>query len=150
MGVVFDGPNKRINCLSGTTTLDMVEVYSSWKEWMLLSDNAKYQFAFTVIGGDEIAPGEYLGRTFFLENGWKIKPQEASHVLTVIGNLYSRDGLSPFVTTSGAYNVSIRSKFSNLIDMIATGGGSALTKEEIADEVMSRDVLTEENFLALK
>lgn len=139
--VTFDGDNKLIIVNNGITTIDIkTDVYSDWKEWILLSDNSKYPQVISVIGGDEISPSIFLGATFFLENGWKIRPYEGNHTLTVSGNLYTRDGSSPFVSTVGSYNVLIKLTTSNLINTVATdgSGGSSYTPSEIADAVWAK------------
>lgn len=124
MGVTFNGSGKLIICDAGTTSLDMKDVYSRWKQWVITSDNAKYPEAFSAIGGDSLVGGKFLGTTYFLENGWKIRPQEANHTLSVTGNLYSRDGSSPFVSTLGSFNVRIEMQVSNLVDQVATTGAA--------------------------
>jgi hypothetical protein len=69
------------------------------------------------VGGDPISATKNLGLTFFMINGWRIRPQEADHRLTVIGNLYTDPaGFSPFVSTLGVYNVTIEMQVSNLSD----------------------------------
>ncbi len=117
MGVQFDGPNKLIICTPGTVRIDVADVYSRWKEWVAASDNLKYLEAFSVIGGDPLPGGQFAGSTFFLENGWKIRPQEADHLLEVYGNLYSRSGGDPFVSTIGSYSVRIAMRTSNLVQV---------------------------------
>jgi len=53
MKITFDGGNKLIIVNNGETSLDVgLDLYSAWKEWMLLSDNSKYPIAFSAIGGD--------------------------------------------------------------------------------------------------
>lgn len=117
MAYTFDGPNKLIILSSGTTEVPVAHLYSRWKEWMLLSDNSKYLPGMRSVGGDPISATKNLGATFFLTNGWVIRPQEAGHRLTVIGNLYTDPaGSSPFVSTLGAYNVTIEMQVSNLSD----------------------------------
>jgi len=133
----FDGPNKLIILSLGTTSITMVDCYSRWKEFVLTGDNSKYLEAFSVIGGDPLPGGNFLGNTFFLENGWKIRPQEANHALTVTGNLFDRAGGSPFVNTVGAYNVRIEQKTSNIVDLIATGG-STIDPDDVADAVVNK------------
>jgi len=137
MAYTFDGPNKLIILSSGTTSFSVVDLYSRWKDWMLLSDNSKYLEAISGIGGDPLPGGNFLGQTFFLENDWKIRPQEANHVLVVTGNLYDRAGGSPFVNTTGAYNVRIESRVSNIVDLIATGG-STIDPDDVADAVLTK------------
>lgn len=137
MAYTFDGPNKLIILTSGTTSFSVIDMYSRWKDWLLLSDNSKYEEAFSAIGGDPLPGGNFLGQTFFLENGWKIRPQEANHTLIVTGNLYDRAGGSPFVNTVGAYNVRIESRVSNIVDLIATGG-STIDPNDVADAVLTK------------
>lgn len=122
--VTFDGNNKLIIIDTGVTSLTVLEIYSDWKEWVQLSDNAKYEQAMTALGGDPLPGSKFLGTTVFLENNWKIRPYEGNHTLTISGNLYDRNGLSPFVSTLGNYNVLINLTVSNLIDTVATGGGT--------------------------
>jgi len=136
--VDFNGPDKLIVCKTGTTSLDIIaDVYSEWKLWVMTDDNTKYLPALSGVGGDPINETINLGTTFFLENDWKIKPQEDDHVLTVTGNLYTRDGSSPFVATSGSYNVLISMARSNLIDTIVSGSGvTAQDKTDIKDAIL--------------
>lgn len=135
--VTFDGPNKLIIVNPGVRSLNVrVDLYSTWKEWVVLGDNTKYLPAFSVIGGDEIGGGRFLGATFFIENGWKIRPAEESHTLTVEGNLYGRGGVDPFTSTLGNFNVRINSTVSNIIDQVSTSGGSTgPTASQIASAV---------------
>ena len=139
--VTFDGDNKLIIVNNGETSLRVdVDIYSDWKKWLLQSDNIKYPIALSAIGGDPIGGERYLGSTFFLENGWKLRPFEGNHSLTVTGNLYTRDGSSPFVQTLGSYNVLISMQVSNLIDTVSTSGGN--TPSDIADAVWDKIIPT--------
>ena len=47
MGYVFDGISKIISLTSGTTTLDVRDVYSRWKEWITISGYV-YPYAFSI------------------------------------------------------------------------------------------------------
>lgn len=137
MAVSFDGATKVITCTSGTTSLDIrKDAYSRWKDWVLTDDNAKYLQAFSTLGGDEIATGEFVGDFYFLENGWKIKPQEASHVLSVVGNIFSRDGSNPYNSTTGTYNVTIKTKYAALTNQIVSAGAEiGIDVAAVADAV---------------
>lgn len=144
--ITFDGANKLIICNSGTTSLSVKDTYSYWKQWAAVDDNAKYLQAIRVIGGDETITGRYLGSTFFLMNGWQIRPQEATHTLVIDGNLYHDDGDDVVIPTLGNYNVRTIMMVTNLIDTIATGG-SALTSAEHAQLMKT---LTVGKFVALQ
>jgi len=117
VALTFDGSTKIISLSLGTTSLTCVELYSAWVDWVALSDNIKWLPAFRTVGGDAITATQNLGVTFFITNGWRVRPQEASHRLTLDGNLYTDpSGDSPFVPTLGAFNVTIETKVSSLVD----------------------------------
>jgi len=107
----FDGDNLVITLDSGVTSIDVeVDLYSDWKEWMLLSDNAKYPPAFRTIGGDNLTPGIEAGAYFFLQNqdGWRIKPPEEDITIFVSGNFAPEDSdAETVVPTDGAYTAAI-------------------------------------------
>jgi hypothetical protein len=133
MGYTFDGPAKRIYLTLGTTTLDAQDLYSRYKDWVQISDNSKYPLAMSAIGGDQIDITNTVAPYFFMENGWKINPQEASHVLNVTGTILVAGGTgSPFNVTAGAYNVSIRSTIPVRAEGVATGG-TAIDFDDLMD-----------------
>lgn len=135
--VTFDGNQKLIIINSGITELDVkIDLYSDWKEWSQQEQNIKWLAAFRSVGGDEISPTRSLGSTYFLINGWKIRPPEEDTVIDVNGNLYSEDGSSPFVSTLGTYNVLMRTNVSNLID--TAGTSSELTLDAISLAVWNK------------
>jgi hypothetical protein len=97
--VTFDGVNRKIYVAPSVSNIDVkADLYSSWKEWMRLYDNAKYRPAFRVIGGDPVGGGQFAGDIYFLQNGWQI---EIGHNLKVNGTLYHDDGIEPFVVLPG-------------------------------------------------
>lgn len=104
--VTFDGINKLILINDGETELDFqIDVYSSWKEWSLLEDNLKYLPAFSTIGGEPTVAGQKLDVTYFLINGWKLKPYPGSYDLNIIGNVFDVDGGSIKVAADKLSNV---------------------------------------------
>lgn len=141
MAITFNGTTKIISLSIGTTTLSVHDLYSRWKDWVLTSDNSKYALAFTSVGGDTIdaGAGTSVPLYAFLENGWKIRPQEANHTLNVVdGILLVQGGGDPFVATLGSYN--IRVNFQQPVQAIGynTGGGSGgATVDDILDEDLS-------------
>ena len=105
---LFSGLDKLIYLQSGTTSFDVENLYSSWKNWISSGDNSKYLQTFETIGGDSISSTKRVSPYYFLANGWRIKPFESSHQLTVNGNLFVKGGEeNPFVVTTGNYNVFI-------------------------------------------
>jgi hypothetical protein len=135
--VTFDGPNKLIIVNSGVTELSVqIDLYSDWKEWWGLGDNSKYFAAFRTIGGDPLSPSVSVGDYYFLQNqvtdgGWRIRPYEGDHVLTITGNLVPEDATKAlFTSTLGDWNVLITLQTSSLTQ---TAGGT--TPSEIGAAV---------------
>jgi hypothetical protein len=116
MAYIFNGITKIITFDVSTITVDVRDLWSRYIEWLLTSDNSKYLLAMRNVGGDPLPGAKELGISYFMINGWKIKPFEESQVLTVNGNLYSEDGSSPYAPVLGAFNVTILSSVSNLVD----------------------------------
>ena len=104
--------------VGGEIDIDVkIDLYSDGKEdWITDSNLTKAYFPIRSVGGDPLPGEKALGATFFLDPAWKIRPYEGTHVLNVNGNLYSEDGSSPFTPTIGAYNVTIISAVSSLVD----------------------------------
>lgn len=116
MAYTFNGITKIISFDVSTTTFDVRDLWSRYLDWLLTSDNSKYSLAMRNVGGDLLPGSKELGITYFMMNGWKIKPFEENQVLTVNGNLYSEDGSSPYAPVIGNFNVTILSSVSNLVD----------------------------------
>lgn len=113
--VTFDPENKLIIINPGETDINVKrDIYSSWKEWILLRDYLKWIAACRTVGGDPTTAGQFLGATFFTINGWRIQLSEGT---IIDGNIFSDDFDTPYVTLPGV--VIAFSKVSNLIDQIA-------------------------------
>jgi hypothetical protein len=100
----FDGANLHIT-LPNTGSFDVGKnLYSAWKEWIVLSDNAKYPPAFDTTGGDNVGGGQEIAPYFFCRNdlGWRVKMPSADGEIVVSGNLFPRNpAVSLFEQTSG-------------------------------------------------
>jgi hypothetical protein len=131
MAVTFDGVNLLITLETGDTEVDaQVDLYSDWKEWVLLSDNAKYPQAFDVTGGDPTSATQSIAPYFFIRNdlGWRIKPPEEDIVISITGNLYARDSNLPYlIGTTGSFNTSIRLVVSPQAVVVTVASGSGLS-----------------------
>lgn len=134
----FDGPNKLMTIITGTTTIELKVLYSDWKEWCLKDDNLKYPQAFKYVGGEPTINGQYLGTTYFILNDWRIRPYDGEHTLIVNGNIFTEDGTSPFTKTATNKSVVIYNVFSNLLSTIDTGS-TAYTPSQIANAVWNQD-----------
>lgn len=122
----FNGTTKIITLGAGTI-LDVKDMYSRWKDW-ILDGNSQFLIAFSVVGGDpiDVANGIYVTGYYFLENGWRVKPDETNYSLQVTnGVLLVQGGGSPFIQTTGSYNVLVQ--YSQPVRtetvQINTGGG---------------------------
>jgi len=155
MAYVFDGESKIISISIGTTGVDVKDIYSRWKDWIVTSTGSRYLQAFSVVGGDpvDVAAGVYVSTYVFLENEWRIRPAEESHTLKVYnGILLTATGDDPFIATVGSYNVQI--KYSQPVAsqaVIVETGTSGLTQEE-SEQLLAipTNGLTVAQFLALK
>ena len=93
------------------------DLYSDGKEdWLADEALRKLRFPVRSTGGDPLPGSKSLGSTYFLADDWKVRPYEASHVFRVNGNFYSEDGTSPFVQTTGTWNVFLQQSVSSLVD----------------------------------
>jgi hypothetical protein len=148
--VTFDGPNKLIIVDNAITSIDVeVDLYSDWKEWMLVSDNSKYLQAFRAVGGDDLVGGQTVSGYFFLMNGWRVRPYEGDHMLVVDGNLFVDGGGNPFVPTVGNYNVLVNLQTSvNAVTSLVSSGSDGNGGMELTD-VVEGSLTVEEMFRLL-
>ncbi len=132
----FDGQNRIISLDLGTVDFEVGDLYSRWKDWVSVSDNAKYANAFNVIGGEPIDTygSQVISPYFFFVNGWKLRPQEASHQLTINGNLLSLDGSQPTIATLGGFEVFIRTVLS--VNSTTTTVSNTLTQEQLRNAMI--------------
>lgn len=144
--VTFDGPNLLITLPSIGTFDVQNDLYSNWKEWVALSDNAKFPAAFDTTGGDVIGAGLTVAPYFFLrtDSGWRIKLPEEDGTVTITGNLYPRnDGEALESPPSGDFTVVFRLLLSSQAIAVGTGGGGVSdcpTATEIADAVWNKEL----------
>jgi hypothetical protein len=139
LSISFDGPTLTIQMGGGQTEVDAQDIYSRWKDWVLLG-NAQYAPAFRVVGGDPLGGGVSAGAYFFLNNedGWRIRPESFDHELLVNGNLYGENtGLPVFLPAVGDFQVLIRQNLSSLTQGIATGGGGGASAADIWSYLVS-------------
>lgn len=149
----ISGENKIITITdsNGDVTVTTKEIYSKWKEWVL--SNPQWVLAFRTFGNDPLGSNLFAGDYYFLNNssGWRIKPEEKNHTLTISGNLFGEDQNLPiFVSTIGNYNVAIRQGFSSLAQTVSSS--SSITTQDKTDiisgvgvnlDTLKSDILTD-------
>lgn len=125
MSIAFDGANKLAVLSAGTVALDVMDIYSRWKDFVL-AGNAQWPDMFRPVGGDpiDLGAGTSIPLYAFLVNGWRIKPQETNHTLNVTGGVLLVDGGGdPFVNPNGNFVVRINYQQPVQAITVATGGG---------------------------
>lgn len=128
MAYTFNGVTKRITLSSGTVALDLLDLHSRWKEWLLLG-NAGYEQAFRAVGGDIPAIPLYL----FILNGWRIVPQGADHTLSVVNGVFEVEGGGdPFVDPAGSYKIRINREAPGIAIGYSSNGTAGPSAESIA------------------
>lgn len=131
MAYTFDGSTKRITLPTGMVTLDLIDVFSRYKDW-ILAGNAECLLAFNTVGGDITEIPLYL----FMQNGWLIVPQSANHTLTVTnGILVGQGSADPFTDPAGSYKIRINRQTPGIAIGYSTTGGTGPTAADIAAAV---------------
>lgn len=163
--VDFDGINKVIYVHPLVTSLDIrADIYTSWIDWVVLRDNAKFLPALRYTGYDPIGGGAFTGDTYFLMNGWKLSIDLSK--VRVTGVLYSDSYDTAYYTTDlVAQHPATVSSLVNSVSIPASArevweyssrslSTPAPTSQEIAESVWSHQfvskLLTVVKFLALK
>lgn len=156
----FDGVTKIISLSAGTTNVSVVELWSRYLDWLATGDNSKYLIAMTSLGGDSIdsSSGTAVPAYIFLQNDWKIRPDNSDHTLKVSnGILLVQGGGDPFTNPLDNHVVRINYQQPVQAITVSTGGGSGggassgelnSAKAEILAAIQSN--LTVAQFLALK
>jgi hypothetical protein len=133
VAIAFDGINKRVILDSASTTA--AEIWSRWCDWHGLTDNSKWPVAMRQVGGDDLGGGLSIPPYIFLLNGWRVRPMESSHNLTITGNLFVDGGGVPVVQTLGTYQVNVNYTVPVQAQGISTSGSTGPTVEQIAAAV---------------
>ena len=153
MAVSFDGTTKRM-VVSGVTMVDVQrDLYSAWKHWLILSDNAKYEQALRPVGGDSIGGGQRSPVYFFLMNNWKVVVDGS--VVDFSLNLYCEEATNtstfPFIIQNNgavSYKVSdspVVSRGSGLSAEQAMQLETAAIESKAARKMVKNDAITSAN-----
>lgn len=131
MAITLDGSTKRI--LLDSASVSAAQIWSAWVDWH--EANQQWPLAFQLVGGNALGGGLFIPPYFFLMNGWRVRPMEASHNLTITGNLFVDGGGVPVVGTLGTYQVNVNYTVPVQAQGIATSGSTGPTASEIAAAV---------------
>ena len=132
--MLFDGSNKLI--ILEEASVSAAQIWTAYIDWVAIEANTKWPSAITQIGGDSLGGGLYIPLYFFLTNGWRVRPMESSHQLTITGNLFVAEGGSPLVNTLGSYNVIAQYTVPVQAQAMSTSGGSGGLTAEQATQLM--------------
>lgn len=133
--LTFDAINKRV--ILDTASVTATALYSRSCDWLALADNAKYGAVFRQVGGDDLGAGLSIPPYFFLQGAWRVRPMEASHNLTITGNLFVEGGGVPVVQTLGTYQVNVNYTVPVQAQGISTSGATGPTAAEIVSGLMA-------------
>ena len=131
MAITLDGSTKRI--ILDSASVSAAQIWSAWLDWH--EANQQWPLAFQLVGGNALGGGLFIPPYFFLMNGWRVRPMEASHNLTITGNLFVDGGGVPVVGTLGTYQVNVNYTVPVQAQGIATSGSTGPTASEIAAAV---------------
>ena len=137
MSYTFDITNKIIQ-LTTTDELDMMDLYSRWKDEVASSSTlAGAEQAMRVIK-EPLAGSVFIGPYYFIMNNWQIRPLDTDHELIVAGNVVqdATSSLLTFKLDNLTSNVQILRTVATEVQVVETQG--ALTeqdKDDIADKV---------------
>ena len=131
MAITLDGATKRI--ILDSASVSAAQIWSAWVDWH--EANQQWPLAFQLVGGNALGGGLFIPPYFLLLNGWRVRPMEASHNLTITGNLFVDGGGVPVVGTLGTYQVNVNYTVPVQAQGIATSGSTGPTASEIAAAV---------------
>ena len=131
MAITLDGSTKRI--ILDSASVSAAQIWSAWVDWH--EANQQWPLAFQLVGGNALGGGLFIPPYFFLLNGWRVRPMESSHNLTITGNLFVDGGGVPVVSTLGTYQVNVNYTVPVQAQGIATSGSTGPTASEIAAAV---------------
>ena len=131
MAITLNGATRRI--ILDSASVSAAQIWSAWVDWH--EANQQWPLAFQLVGGNTLGGGLFIPPYFFLMNGWRVRPMEASHNLTITGNLFVDGGGVPVVGTLGTYQVNVNYTVPVQAQGIATSGSTGPTASEIVAAV---------------
>jgi hypothetical protein len=138
MAITIDGATKLITLDSASVSA--ATIWSRWVDWH--PNNTEWPLAFQLVGGIALGGGLFIPPYFFLLNGWRVRPMNTDHNLTITGNLFVEGGGVPVVPTLGTYQVNVNYTVPVQAQGISTSGSSGPTASEIAAAILAAAQIT--------
>lgn len=111
------------------------DIYSAWKEWAQLRDNAKFLPAVRSIGGDPTTGNLLAGDIYFLINGWTVV---INHRVKVNGVLFNDDADDAYIVNPGGGVISTVSNLVQTVQVSSTDSNAYPSSEDIATATENR------------
>lgn len=111
------------------------DIYSAWKEWAQLRDNAKFLPAVRNIGGDPTTGNLLAGDIYFLINGWTVV---INHRVKVNGVLFNDDAEDAYIVNPGGGVISTVSNLVQTVQVSSTDSNAYPSSEDIATATENR------------
>jgi len=137
----LDPATKRIYLAAGCREYHPVEDLYAEVRTLRRTDEElrKYQCPVTAAGNVPKGGGKYTPRYIIMQHGWRIVPEDTSHVLTVTGEQLTAEGGAG----SACMDLTPLSPSSKVViqyeppaaEIIYVSGGGGLTKDDVADAV---------------
>lgn len=138
MAFDINGSTKLITLDSASVTA--AEIWSRWVDWH--PSNTEWPLAFQLVGGIALGGGLFIPPYFFLMNGWRVRPMNTDHNLTITGNLFVDGGGVPVVATASVHQVNVNYTVPVQAQGIATSGSTGPTAAEIATAILAAAQIT--------
>ena len=125
----FDGATQIITLDSGTTTLDVMDLWSRAVDWWL--SDSRWRFPIRKVGEDDVdtEAGTSIPTHCYLQEGWRVKALGSGTLSVVGGVLLVEGGGDPFIDSEG-----IRIRYQQPVQVIRVQGGAT-------DDLLFADVV---------
>ncbi len=131
MAIILDGTSKIITLDSAAVSA--AEIWSAWVDWH--PNNTQWPLAFNLVGGISLGGGLFIPPYFFLLNGWRVRPMNIDHNLTITGNLFVEGGGVPVVATLNPHQVNVNYTVPVQAQGISVSGSTGPSVSDIAAAV---------------
>jgi hypothetical protein len=129
---LFDFPNMEHDLNTGVSSgslvdVDIPQIYSEWKDEILLSNNAQYDFYYTIVGGNPTSGPNSIPKYVFQINGSKLSLELVNHSLVLSGGIIIPESGKPYVTP-GVFTRDVQYELP--VQAIGVNGASTIAPSE--------------------